>query len=378
MLLEFSMRNFYSFKEGATVSFRLDANCPQYISHGLPYTPVLCIKGANASGKTNLLKAIAFLLHFCTRSFASEPDDSNFVAPYFDSEDPCEFSVTFQVDAACYEYELELTNDAIVRETIYRTKTKKTKIIERNGNTIAYVTKEFAGLSKMNLRNNASLVSTARQYAFEELSDVYGFFAKGYSNVGYLGLRENPLQLNTICKILRDHDDVLDFTKTFIADCDTGIHDIKILEREDEGKKVYFPVFYHKKDETLHPVIAISESSGTKTLFRSLGLYKGVLDVGGVLVLDEFDINLHPHILPKLINLFLDAEINTRGAQLIFSTHNTEIMDLLGRYRTYLVNKDDNESYTYRLDEISGNLIRNDRPISPTYNEGKIGGVPKL
>jgi hypothetical protein len=53
-------------------------------------------------------------------------------------------------------------------------------------------------------------------------------------------------------------------------------------------------------------------------------------------------------------------------------------MDFLGRYRTILVNKENNESYGYRLDEISGDIIRNDRPISPAYNAGKIGGVPHV
>ena len=99
---------------------------------------------------------------------------------------------------------------------------------------------------------------------------------------------------------------------------------------------------------------------------------------GGLLILDEFDINLHPHILPKLLNLFNDKTFNTEGAQMIFSTHNGEVLDWLGRYRCYLVNKENNESYAYRLDEIPGDVLRNDRPITPIYNRGDIGGVPKV
>jgi hypothetical protein len=53
-------------------------------------------------------------------------------------------------------------------------------------------------------------------------------------------------------------------------------------------------------------------------------------------------------------------------------------MDTLGKYRTFLVNKENNESFGYRLDEIPGDMLRNDRLISPIYNEGKIGGIPKL
>ncbi|PTT56329.1 abortive infection protein, partial [Aeromonas sp. HMWF014] len=69
---------------------------------------------------------------------------------------------------------------------------------------------------------------------------------------------------------------------------------------------------------------------------------------------------------------------NTNQSQIIFTTHNSEIIDFLGRYRTYIVEKTENESFAYRLDEISGDILRNDRPILPIYNSGKIGGVPKL
>ena len=109
-----------------------------------------------------------------------------------------------------------------------------------------------------------------------------------------------------------------------------------------------------------------------------MGKYALAARVGGVLCLDEFDINLHPYILPVLVNLFLDPETNVGQGQFIFTTHNNEILDDLGRYRTYIVDKDDNQSYCYRLDEIPGDILRNDRPITTVYRQGKIGGIPRL
>jgi AAA15 family ATPase/GTPase len=76
--------------------------------------------------------------------------------------------------------------------------------------------------------------------------------------------------------------------------------------------------------------------------------------------------------------LFDDPEKNINNAQLIFTTHNTDIMDKLGKYRVVLVNKQDNESFLYRLDEIPGDILRNDRSIIPAYKAGKIGGKPRL
>ena len=97
-----------------------------------------------------------------------------------------------------------------------------------------------------------------------------------------------------------------------------------------------------------------------------------------MLVIDEFDINLHPDLLPMLVEFFESPQKNIKNSQLMFTTHNSEIMDVLSKYRTVLVNKENNESYLYRLDEIDGDIIRNDRPLSPVYNSGKIGGKPKL
>ena len=74
----------------------------------------------------------------------------------------------------------------------------------------------------------------------------------------------------------------------------------------------------------------------------------------------------------------MDPEKNKMNAQLLFTTHSLEIIDITGRYRTYLVNKDENVSFAFRLDEVPGDMLRNDRSLIPAYREGRIGGVPRL
>jgi uncharacterized protein len=78
------------------------------------------------------------------------------------------------------------------------------------------------------------------------------------------------------------------------------------------------------------------------------------------------------------VDLFENNETNLYDAQLIFSTHHADIMDKLSKYKTVIVAKENNESYAYRLDEIPGDILRNDRPISPVYKAKKIGGFPKI
>ena len=155
---------------------------------------------------------------------------------------------------------------------------------------------------------------------------------------------------------------------------------IEILELEDKITKelIYEPLFYHKVDGDSHRVLFHDESNGTQLLYRQLATYYNALKYGFIIAYDEFDIGLHPDLSLMIIDLFNDKEVNKNGAQLIFTSHHSEVIDKLGKYRLVFVNKDYNESYLYRLDEIPGDILRPDRSILPAYNSHKIGGRPKV
>lgn len=379
MILDFGFKNFFSFKEGFNVSFRLPSSCPESMSMGRSFSTIVGIKGANASGKTNIFRALNFLSRFCTNSFDNSPESGISVAPYYDSKKPCEFYVEFKLNDTEYRYELQANEINVVYEAIYVKKNRKTKVFERVKNEITFCTNEFLELKKIKLRSNASIISISHQYELKELNQLYKFFKLIQTNVNYGGIRESIIDTHTISKFLFDNDKVFEFVKKFIKECDVGVENIEITYHTKEGdSKEYFPIFLHKANKANHPVTIHTESSGTRALFKQLALYKIILDAGGLLALDEFDVYLHPHILPKLLNLFTNPDTNTKGAQVLFSTHQADVLDILGRHRTYLINKNDNESYGYRLDEVPGDILRNDRSISPAYNDGKIGGIPKL
>lgn len=380
MLLEYGLRNFLSFKEGVSVSFRLDANVPSSVSQGRDFATLVCVKGANGSGKTHLLKGLAFIADFAVRSFAREPEDEVMVDPFYGASEPSEFFVEFGAGASTYRYELELSRKGVHREALYRTQVKRVRLFERLGDTVKHSTKAYSALGSMKLRNNASVVSTARQYEVRGLEPVIKFFSNIVTNVGYDGHRERTfLDLNSVSRMFFKNADALRFAVEFIRSCDIGISNIKIEEQDVVGEtKRYTPQFFHLVDGKEMPIRPSTESNGTKQLFRSLFAYQLVLSTGGVLILDEFDVYLHPHILPKLIGFFAESDKNPKAAQLLFTTHSLEIIDFSGRYRTYLVNKEDNVSFAFRLDELPGDILRNDRSIIPAYREGRIGGVPRL
>jgi AAA15 family ATPase/GTPase len=378
MLLRCGVKNFYSFKEGVEISFELSKSCPVDISKGKHISNIICVKGANGSGKTNLLKIISFLKFFCADSFSEKPEMGIPVNSFFNNNDPIDIYCDFKIEDVKFTYNASITKKEIICEKICRGIKRLTPIITRNGNTIEKCIKEFSDLNKVILRSNASVISTAFQYEIKEIKGIYLFFRRILSNVTYIG-RTNFDDFNRVSKYYHDTKNVFKFTLDIIKKIDLGIKDVSIKTRKGEKDDlIYFPVFEHDTCEKNNKLTFYEQSSGTKELFMILPNYAEVLINGGLLVLDEFDINLHPDILPFLIGLFDNRKINLNNAQLIFSTHHSYIIDYMGKYRTILVNKDESESYAYRLDEIEGDILRNDRLISPIYKEGKIGGVPRV
>jgi hypothetical protein len=382
MILKYGMKNFSSFKEGVEICFELKKSVRNKFNNKVA-ADVLCVNGANGSGKTNLLKGLAFLAQFCANSFNYKPDDEIPMESYFFNDEPTEFYIELlsRDSEYRYKYECAITSKKVLFEKLYRKKKKEVAIVERAENKILDCINDFEALCGIKkIRNNASIISIANQHEIESIAPFYDFFSFCFSNVSFIGLTLTPfIDEEKVTEFYQKDKELFDFVKSIICKSDLGISDIKIeqYERED-GKVRYFPVFQHPNQNLTRILAYQHESSGTKALYLNLFRYHVVLGTGGVLIMDEFDINLHPHMLPTLLECFTDPEINKHDAQLIFTTHNIDILNIMGKYRTFLVNKKDNESFGYRLDEIPGDILRNDRDISPFYDSGKIGGIPKL
>lgn len=375
MILKFGAKNFYSFKEGFEVDLTLSNK-----KIDKEVTNVLAIKGANASGKTNVLKLLSFLPTFVNNSFTElKPDEPILINSYFFNDEPIEIYIVFLNNSTEYRYELTLTKEKIFSETIYKKEKRWTKIIWREENIIDSIA-EYNEIKKIKLRKNASMLSTAKQYEIESINVLYDLFKLTYLNVHAHGRHELPIDYQNASWFYHLNPEIFEFVKEILRKSDTGIDDIEIKEdkNNETGAISYYPLFYFSKSKKEKFLTFQEQSSGTKELYRQLGFYKIALSLGKTLVLDEFDTNLHPDLLPMLVDLFENKEINTQNAQMIFTTHHTEIMNRLGKYKIVLVNKDANESFLYRLDEIPGDIIRNDRSITPIYNAGKIGGKPKI
>jgi AAA15 family ATPase/GTPase len=380
MILKFGTKNFFSFKNWMEIDFTFNDKVAKEFRSVSNVARVMCLKGANASGKTNALRALSFLRSFCTDSFNEKPDANLNIDAFFYNDQPTDFFVEFRNKGIDFTYEVQLTNKVILSEKISRKEKRKVVVLHRINNQII---KNVLYDSKREiiLRGNASVISTAKQYEIKELDVIYDFFANISVNVGYLGFKHDFLDENMLAAFYNDRPDVLEFVKKKLSQFDTGIKNIEINDyTNNKNEKIYFTIFHHfgENIDDDNMLLYHCQSSGTKSLFLYLAIYYLTLNSGGVLVLDEFDINLHPAMLPHLINIFEDPQENPLGAQLLFSTHNADVIDLMGKYRTYLFNKEKGESYCYRLDELDPSILRNDRSITPIYKSGRIGGIPQI
>lgn len=381
MLLGYGARNCWCFKEWLDIDLRFNGYVPKDISNNKDYSLIMGFEGANASGKTNALKVFAFIANFATLSFDYSPEATFLYDSYFENKESSDFYVEFKTkDFTEYKYEFELQHSYIKKETLYLINNSAESIIFQREENTCIQNELYNKDASIIFRNNASFISTLHQYGIPEIEPIYDFFYRCIINVNYNGLRyEIKRDIPAVSKIYYSNTEALNFTKTLLKKFDTGISDINISYREDEkDNKIYFPIFSHDTENEVRTLGIDSESTGTKALYINLLYYYMTIKSGGVLLLDEFDINLHPDILPHLIKIFSDSEINTKSAQILFTSLNPDIMDILGKYRTYLFVKENGEAFSYRLDEPETNILRNDRPVSVPYRRHQLGGYPKI
>ncbi len=379
MLVSFGARNYLSFKEGFEISMQL----PSLAASEQAMSTAMCIVGANASGKSNVIRALTYVSQFCCHSFDNKPEDSLNIVPYRFGPELTSFFLEFDINDVRYYYDAQCTKKEVVRERLARKVERRVAVFHREGDELVECIKEFSALEKIKLRKNVSVVSMAHQYEVAELEDVYAFFAGIVSNINpFYGEISHTGRAESIFAVSRQYKDLVEdlaFIQRKLREAGTGVDDITIERYEQPTKyELYIPVFVHNTKQGPISVPFNFESSGTRHLYAQLSLFKRVLDQGGVLLLDEFDNNLHPDLLGWLLDLFLDPENNPKGGQLIFSSHNTSLMDMLTKYQIVAVNKEENESSLYRLDELPGNIIRNDRSVEAVYKSGKIGGTPSI
>ncbi len=429
-LIQFKAENVFSFKEELFLSFQPEILSDELIVRVIPNVaagsekrnkpphkllPVLGILGANASGKSNALKALAHMRHLVNTSFLAPPD-AVLPRPAFrgnDREDPTSFQVEFLQNGIKYEYGFSLNDEAILEEwAAFFPKGVRTQIFERTGMDVEpgrQFSKELSLIASTFLRKNALFLSTCAQVQSSATENMAVWFR---DNLNFVPPQLHNLGANQSIELFKNpktHDKMIALLKA----ADLGIVDIDIQPADPEQKKLARKLvealiqagaivdntsgevplenriqdndtvsFFHQFDNRLLRMQPNEESQGTTTWFGLIGWILDALSTGEVLLIDELDSSLHPLLVQEAIQLFQDPLVNTNFAQLIFNGHTLSILDMkrgelsLRRDQIFVADKGSSGSSTvYPLSDVAK---FNDESLAKRYLQGYYGGLPSL
>ncbi len=424
MLLQFSVKNFKTFKDKVTLSliasnYDKDTRARENIINDTTFNfrilKSAVIYGANASGKSKFLEAIAFMRHFVMNSSKeSQKGESIEVDPFRlnkeTESEPSEFEIVFVYKDELFRYGFEATKEKVVSEWLYhRPKTKEIELFYRDGSQFETHERKFTKGSMVVkeglVRDNALLVSVAAQFNEKSAINVIEWFKAlkflyGLNEMGYQGFTmsktESPAQKIKILELLKAADFGIQDIKLQKVDIDKlpkGMsNDMReaILRKikEENAAFVADVLMIHKKYDSNKQVvdhvefsIDEDESSGTRKFFALIGPILDVIENGYTLVVDELDSKLHPNLVCKIVALFNSKEFNTKNAQLIFNTHDTNLLSsgLFRRDQIWFTNKDRyGEAKLYSLADFKSNEVKKNEPFEDNYIRGKYGAIPYL
>ena len=416
MLIEFQVTNFRSINETQTLSL-VAGSGKELVSENtfesrLPGFPRLLrsavVYGANAAGKTNLLRALQLMQGLVkTSATVSQAGGRIAHAPFKLSKatknQPSEFEVAFADpdEGVRYEYGFSFDAERFHKEWLiayphgrpqnwfertYRAAKKKCEW---------HFSTKLKGSPRVwrdATRDNALFLSTAIQLNSEQLRPVFQWFDKKLVVIGMGGSSLNP----ALTLQLLEQPDGKQRLLQFAHAADLGIDDLSMRKEPTapvlvmEGNVVREPLpatqvatvarvtSIHKAIDGGEPVpLDIGEeSSGTQILFQSAGAWLNVLRNGEVLLYDELDTSLHPLMTRFLIRLFHGTTTNPKNAQLVFTTHDTSLLDadIFRRDQVWFIEKDKKSaSKLYPLSDFSP---RKDEALERGYLRGRYGALP--
>ncbi len=393
MILEFCATNFLSIKDELKLSFvstqlkesSAEPNDLYELSDtGISLVRSAIIYGANASGKSNVLKAFAFYKRFITDSFKDSQageviDVENFRLNATTIDEPTSLEATFTDGEYIYRYGFEVDSQKVQMEWLYRRACKKrAKEVElfyrEDGVTSVHPKSQLLQelVNKKMVRSNALLLSTAAQ--FNETTAVS--ILRWLSDTQVLFCSEDEVLWQNAIKYL-DDEKLRERITAFARYADLGIENItkidnRIVSRhrqyDDEGREVNNVAFSFNRNE----------SEGTIKYFSLAYPIIDALDNGKRVVIDELDSRLHPLLVKRIVALFNDARTNPKGAQLLFTAHDTYLLSagLFRRDQVWFTQKDNfGATELYSLAEYK---VRSTSPFERDYLLGKYGATPLI
>lgn len=408
MLLEFRVRNYRSIRDEQALTLIASGDKVLATTHlaptGLKSAPhalrTAVVYGPNASGKSSLLRALDYLRAVVAESATViQPGQTYNVQPFkldaVSAPQPTEFEITFLLSGVRHQYAFSMTAQRIVSESllVYRS-SKPTQLYSRqhvDGDRYDYEFSTYlTGPRKLwqdSTRPNALFLSMAAQLNSEQLSPVFNWIVRSITFLP-AGTTVRPDFTTALLATEQGRASI----REFLSAADISIADVQAVPRKgmhaqwvmsasdlqgSQGEREFLmPVFEHSTPKGSAKFELHDESEGTQRLYGLIAPVLNCLRDGHVLVVDELDSSLHTLLVRRLITLFQTPELNPNGAQLIFSTHDTSLLDhtLFRRDQIWFTEKDaDQATRLYPLTDFSP---RKQEAWERGYLTGRYGAVP--
>lgn len=414
MLIEFRVKNFRSLRDEQVLSLVASKDNTLQDTHTLASdlntVPRLLrsavIYGANASGKSNLLKALQYMRGVVLESATViQPDQVYSIQPFrldtVSASQPSEFEVTFALGSVRYQYGFTMTAQRIINEYLLVYKSAKPqRWFERwydseTGKDVYEFGPGMKGSKALwegATRSNSLFLSMAVQLNSDSLRPVFDWFSSSL----VIFNEHNKLNPQTSLQMLKNsggRKQICDF----LSAADISISDIELVTQKVPDQTVHFDLtagkteirneevekqqlrFSHVTPHGKAVFDLMDESGGTRNLLFLAGPVLEILQKGLTLVIDELDTSLHTLLVRELVHLFHQPDINTGGAQLVFTTHDTSLLDapdLFRRDQIWFVEKDQDQAST--LVSLSEFSPRKNEALERGYLMGRYGGIPFL
>ncbi len=435
MFVEFATKNFLSFKNEVAISMLAAksvkegeslpdgaSNIFEITETGNKFTRIASIYGANGSGKSSLIKAMAFYRNMIIGSVNNDHILSGFVNNQFrlssdSTKEPSCFQMIFIINKIKYRYGFEVLGEKVDSEWLFQqeySSQKESYCFKRADGDIQVNAKTFKEAKALEslTRDNALFLSTAAQFNVPTAMLIKDWISRRFNILS--GINDDTLNYTALQYLQNEtmRERILNFIKII----DLGIQDISVKENfidkisdstiipndpllqkiigglneamNPAGNKIrelnILAAHNKYEGENIIDKVALpfqSESVGTVKIFALLGPWLDTLANGGTLVVDEFGASIHTKLALELIRLF-QSKLNNGEAQLIVNTHDTNLLrkDLLRRDQIWFAEKDAHGvSDIYSLVEYKINQatsVRNDATFSKDYLMGKYGAIP--
>jgi hypothetical protein len=433
MLLRFCCKNFRSIREEQELSLVATKTRSDERNDSLLDTPIKDVKGlrcvaiygANASGKSNVLSAMhTFSWIVSTSQRKWNPTGAihqrawdPFVLDEISRTGETEFQIDFVLGSRVYNYGFRFNRAVFVEEWL-KEKTGREKQLFRRMTEGSTISVKFPGRSlgatvedskhldaiKLQTRPNSLFLSAAAQSNHKLHSDIFEWISIRFHEIS----SNVPHALRLYTADAFSEPNRKKQIKMLMRNADIGISEIEVAEEEqpEQSKKIHaafvralkevdpeaatnmseatslsrhnIKIVHSVADGKSFPLDFEEESDGTKTYFNMLGPILDVLKDGTLVLVDELEASLHPNLARQIVRIFNDPALNPNGAQLIFATHDTNLLDLnlLRRDQIWLTEKNQNGATV--LVPLSDFKVRKDQNIASAYLHGRFGAIPFL